>query len=32
MHNVVLALFSPAPPTYTVYSVPMALVIKRLLK
>ena len=44
MHNVVLALFSPAPPTYTVYSVinglmahtfafsvPMALVIKRLL-
>jgi hypothetical protein len=45
MHNVVLALFSPAPPTYTVYSVlnglmahtfafsvPMALVIKRLLR
>ncbi len=45
MHNVVLALFSPAPPTYTVYSVlngfvahtfafsvPMALLIKRLLK
>ena len=45
MHNVVLALFSPAPPTYTVYSVlngfvahtfafsvPMALMIKRLLK
>jgi hypothetical protein len=45
MHNVVLALFSPAPPSYTVYSVinglmahtfafsvPMALVIKRLLR
>ncbi len=45
MHNVVLALFSPAPPTYTVYSVinglmahtfafsvPMALIIKRLLR
>jgi hypothetical protein len=45
MHNVVLALFSPAPPTYTVYSVinglmahtfafsvPMALVIKRILR
>ncbi len=45
MHNVLLALFSPAPPTYTVYSVinglmahtfafsvPMALVIKRLLR
>ena len=45
MHNLVLALFSPAPPSYTVYSVlngfvahtfafsvPMALVIKRLLK
>ncbi len=45
MHNVVLALFSPAPPHYTVYSVinglmahtfafsvPMALVIKRLLR
>ncbi|HEY4338573.1 MAG TPA: hypothetical protein VGM97_01360 [Steroidobacteraceae bacterium] len=45
MHNVVLALFSPAPPTYTVYSVlnglmahtfafsvPMALVIQRLLR
>ncbi|HEY6455088.1 MAG TPA: hypothetical protein VIY90_07340 [Steroidobacteraceae bacterium] len=45
MHNVVLALFSPAPPTYSVYSVlnglmahtfafsvPMALVIKRLLR
>jgi hypothetical protein len=45
MHNVVLALFSPAPPTYTVYSVinglmahtfgfsvPMALVVKRLLR
>ncbi len=45
MHNVVLALFSPAPPTYTVYSVlngfvahtfafsvPLALVIKRLLQ
>ena len=45
MHNVVLALFSPAPPAYTVYSVlnglmahtfafsvPMALVIKRLLR
>jgi hypothetical protein len=45
MHNVVLALFSPAPPTYTVYSVlngfvahtfafsvPLALVIKRLLR
>jgi hypothetical protein len=45
MHNVVLALFSPAPPTYTPYSVinglmahtfafsvPLALVIKRLLR
>jgi uncharacterized membrane protein YagU involved in acid resistance len=45
MHNVVLALFSPAPPTYTVYSVinglmahtfafsvPLALVIKRLMR
>jgi hypothetical protein len=45
MHNVVLALLSPAPPSYTVYSVinglmahtfafsvPMALVIKRLLR
>jgi hypothetical protein len=45
MHNVVLALFSPAPPTYTVYSVinglmahtfafsvPMALVVQRLLR
>jgi hypothetical protein len=45
MHDVVLALFSPAPPSYTVYSVinglmahtfafsvPMALVIKRLLR
>lgn len=45
MHTVVLELFSPAPPTYTVYgvlnglmahtfafSVPMALVIKRLLR
>jgi len=45
MHNVVLALFSPAPPTYTPYSVinglmahtfafsvPMALVIKRMLR
>jgi len=45
MHNVVLALFSPAPPSYTTYSVinglmahtfafsvPMALVIKRLLR
>src|SRR5580692_13001206 len=45
MHNVILALFSPAPPSYTVYSVlnglmahtfafsvPMALVIKRLLR
>src|SRR3984885_3090470 len=45
MHNVILALFSPAPPTYTVYSVinglmahtfafsvPLALVIKRLMR
>ena len=45
MHNVVLALFSPAPPSYTVYSVinglmahtfafsvPLALVIKRLMR
>ncbi|HEV2700999.1 MAG TPA: hypothetical protein VGV09_05180 [Steroidobacteraceae bacterium] len=45
MHNVVLALFSPAPPGYTTYSVinglmahtfafsvPMALIIKRLLR
>jgi hypothetical protein len=45
MHNVLLAWFSPAPPTYTTYSVlngfvshtfaftvPMALVIKRLLR
>jgi hypothetical protein len=45
MHNVVLALFSPAPPSYTVYSVinglmahtfafsvPLALVVKRLLR
>lgn len=43
MHNVMLALFSPAPPQYTVYSVingfmshlafavPLALVVKRLL-
>ena len=45
MHNVLLALFAPTPPTYTTYSVlngfvshtfaftvPMALVIKRLLR